>query len=52
MQYTYIGFLFHTNYSLQKHKWDIFICPEAVLKIQSEYNDISARLYSAKPQQF
>lgn len=27
----------------------VFICPEAALKIQKEYNDVSARLYSARP---
>lgn len=43
---------FHTNYRLQKHKQELVICPEAALKIQNEYNDISARLYSVRPQQF
>lgn len=39
MQYTYMFLFFsisHTNYRLQKHKWDLSICPEAALRIQNE----------------
>lgn len=47
MQYTYMYFL----YKLQKHKWDLFIYPKAMLKIHN-YSDISAHLYSSRPQRF
>lgn len=50
MQYTYM--YIYTNYRLQKHKGKLFIYPKAMLKIHNDYSDISARLYSSRPQPF